>query len=201
MVRVSRVLVVGVAIALSPGCIDDFECGPECTGSSSDDATITELGTTYCTNIRDAECGTPELEAECFRELEQFRLDAMRDDCEFELHAYLRCAAGSRIECVTLDTFPSTTHASAEGCSERRVRFGECVSWVPPECGVFSSTSASSTATCGVSCSDFSSICEGASANGPVECTCDSGPNVGVTFEAQDCGSEMAYRTGHSCRY
>lgn len=191
-----------IAIAAT-ACIDDFECGgttgSPCT-SSTDERTSQELGAALCAHIRDSQCGTPELEAECRADVERYHAEAARDSCEKELHAFLRCAADSPIECYELDTNPPTTHAEPADstCSYLLVSFGECVYWIDANCGLGSNADGSS---CTVSCADFASSCEGPDPNGPVTCTCSEGPNAGLAFDAEDCGRDLMYKTGHLCRY
>jgi hypothetical protein len=172
-------------------------------GGAEDHKTTEELGAELCTHIREAECGTPELEAECLAELEQNLVDASHEGCETELDEYLWCATASAIECVTLDTEPPRTYpvVANSTCVELDSAFHECVTWVAPLCGIGAGTDPSGLALCSVSCPDFSSACSGPSPNGAVSCECDEGPNQGDTFEATDCGRDLIYKTGHTCGY
>jgi hypothetical protein len=198
-----RNVVAGGVVLVATACVDDFECGgttsSPCT-SSTDERTSEELGAAYCAHIRDSSCGTPELEAECLAEVEQHHADAARDSCETELYAYFRCSADSPIECSTIDTSPPTTRASPSdsNCSELGERFFECVYWIEGTCGLGSDADGS---YCTVSCADFASSCQGSDPNGPVTCTCSEGPNTGLAFEAENCGRDLMYKTGHLCRY
>jgi hypothetical protein len=179
--------------------------GVSCVAGSDGEPSQTreELGAELCTHIRESECGTPELEEECLAELEQNLADAAAEGCEAELDEYLRCAAGSAIECVTFDTTPESTRPTLANstCVDLVLEFHECVTWVAPLCGIGMGTDPSGSALCSVSCPDFSSECSGSSANGAVSCVCDEGPNQGNTFEATDCGRDLTYKTGHLCGY
>lgn len=197
---------MGSVALFATACIDDFECGgttsPPCT-STADERTSVELGAEYCAHIRESVCGTPEREAECLAEVDQQRADAARDSCEAELLSYLRCAAESPIECYELDTSPPSTHASVADsrCSDLRVAFGVCVYWIEPECGLGSGGDGNGLSFCMVGCADFASQCEGPDPNGPVACKCSAGPHAGLSFDAENCGTDLMYKTGHLCRY
>ncbi|HEX6272199.1 MAG TPA: hypothetical protein VFZ53_04145 [Polyangiaceae bacterium] len=207
MVRAVRSVLVVLAAQPLFGCIDDFECGDTANtscGALHPDGTDAELGATYCGNVRESPCGTPGLESECLARLDGYAADVVRDGCENELHEYLRCAAGSPIECSTTDSVPPVTSASVADprCKRLRTAFRECVTWVGGECGVsFGVGAPGGLISCGVGCEAFASECEGASQNGPVACTCTEGPNAGVVFDAADCSSDLIYQTGHTCRY
>ena len=75
----------------------------------------------------------------------------------------------------------------------------ECITGVPPYCGVGFGPGANGV-SCSVGCPEFSSMCTGPSQFGPLECNCATGAHTGVTFQATDCSRGIIMATGHTCR-
>jgi len=172
-----------------------------CSSSSDSpgsNANTSSLIADLCKKLGAAACGSPEIEQQCLSELAQDRTDAENEGCQSELNAYLTCANAGPIECSAIEGSPLRPGVAAD-CSEKSGAFHECVTGVGPECGVSSGPGPNSV-FCGVNCADFSSMCQGASQNGPLDCVCQTGPNAGKTFTAADCSRGMIMATGHECR-
>ena len=121
-------------------------------------------------------------EQECLERLGRDRDDSANEGCEAELSAYLKCAnASPGVECSAIAGEPLQPHVGSS-CSEKQGVLSECITGVPPYCGVGFGPGHNG-GSCTFSCPEFSSTCTGPSQFGPLECTCETGPKAGVTFQ------------------
>ena len=170
-------------------------CGGE---SDSEPQNTRQLIEQACEKMSGAPCGSPTRAEECLAELRQQRADAEIFGCQSALDTYLSCAEQEPIECSLFEgAEPRPSFGSA--CSEKGNTFQECVTGVGPECGIGFGPVPNGV-TCGVSCASFSSMCQGLSQTGPLECVCQTGPHAGTNFQATDCSRGVIMGTGHTCR-
>jgi hypothetical protein len=179
-----------------------FTCWVAACGGSSDPSetapNTNSLISDVCRKALEAPCGSPAAEQECLDRLGRDRDDAANEGCDAELSAYLNCANTSRVGCSAIEGEPLEPEIGSS-CGEKHGVLSECITGVGPDCGIGYGPGADSV-SCSVLCADFSSTCTGPSQFGPLECTCATGPNAGLAFQATDCSRGIAMATGHTCR-
>lgn len=184
----------GVALSVCAGCGGSSDNNGTTTGPSTE----TLIGD-VCSDMRQLPCGTDQIEQQCLASLREDQGFAESEHCTTEFDQYLQCASSKPMSCIVEETNPPTTRAVVNvQCSGLDSAFWKCVTLIGPDCSVgFGPTSTG--VSCGITCPDFSSSCQGPSQSGPVDCTCQTGPHAGTTFQASDCDQSLAIATGHTC--
>jgi hypothetical protein len=207
-----RTVVAAVALASAVGA--------GCGSQTADARGTSDLYTSLCANERASPCGTAAVEQACLSDARHEEQDARQYGCIPELDAYLRCASAHpivRCGCIESGCSPEVD----ESCQSLMTSFQACIDWLSPGCllgvrvglagnpadgglGAGNPASAeggtsSGGSVCSVDCPDLASTCQGNDPNGPVGCTCTSGPHAGRAFQAEDCSGSLLIATGHSC--
>jgi len=175
------------------GCGGTADAGQASNTGPSTQTLVDEL----CADFREAACGDAQDEQQCLVDLAEEQDLAVAEGCQTRLDAYLKCATAGTIGCSAIEGEPLEPEVDSQ-CSELHATFWECVTRVPAECGVGYGAGADGV-SCGVTCPEFSSKCQGPSQFGPLECICETGPHAGTTFAASDCSRGLIMATGHTC--
>lgn len=169
-----------------------------CGSSSSSEpagASAGELIANLC--ARSAEQGCTSSAQDCDEAMRRAWNEAVRVGCRAEYDAVLRCMNGSDIECDAnpRDLCPDLAREFEECESSSGSSSEECSAGFTP-----SLPDAGPGVSCSIACAAYGAECTGASQEGPLDCTCSSGPNSGLAFTAPDCGSALSSSVAAACQ-